>query len=89
MQRPSQPQCPHSCVLVPATDPKIGRHELMPGVRRSCRGKQEPLRWWLNEKKEFGREHMWVGLSECGHPHLPLLCSQNCASIAAAHCASE
>ncbi|KAL4857201.1 hypothetical protein ACK3TF_002502 [Chlorella vulgaris] len=41
-----------------AVDPKIGRHELMPGVRRSCRGKQEPLRWWLNEKKEFGREHM-------------------------------
>ena len=37
-------------------DPLVGRHEVL-GVRRSCRAPQEPLKWWLNEKKEFGREH--------------------------------
>ncbi|KAL4452119.1 hypothetical protein ABPG75_007781 [Micractinium tetrahymenae] len=40
-----------------AADPHIGRHEVLPGVRRSSRQKQEPLKWWLNEKKEFGRSH--------------------------------
>lgn len=46
------PYCPPSC-----TDPRIGRHEVLPGVRRSARQRQEPLKWWLNEKKEFGRSH--------------------------------
>lgn len=42
-----------------ATDPTIGRHEVAPGVRRSCRSHEEPLRWWLNESKNFSRaEHM-------------------------------
>ena len=39
-------------------DPTIGRHEVAPGVRRSCRSHEEPLRWWLNESKNFSRtEH--------------------------------
>lgn len=44
----------------PPADPRIGLHEVVPGVRRSSRQKQEPLKWWLNEKKEFGREHKCV-----------------------------
>lgn len=38
-------------------DPSNGLREVLPGVRRSGRQKTEPLKWWLNEKKEFGREH--------------------------------
>lgn len=45
---------------LPCADPRIGRHEVVPGVRRSSRQKQEPLKWWLNEKKEFGRNHKCV-----------------------------
>ena len=53
-----------ACALWPPAsplpaDPLIGRHEVL-GMRRSCRAPQEPLKWWLNEKKEFGREHQCV-----------------------------
>ncbi len=54
------PLCFAACPL-PHADPHIGRHEIVPGVRRSSRQKQEPLKWWLNEKKEFGRAHKCVG----------------------------
>lgn len=50
----------NTCTLIDCpmcTDPRIGRHEVLPGVRRSARQKQEPLKWWLNEKLEFGRSH--------------------------------
>ncbi|EFN54867.1 hypothetical protein CHLNCDRAFT_134945 [Chlorella variabilis] len=40
-----------------AVDPTIGRREVLPGVRRSCRSRQGPLKWWLNERQEFGRQH--------------------------------
>jgi len=38
-----------------AVDPEVGRREVAPGIRRSMRRAQEPLRWWLGEKKEFDR----------------------------------
>ncbi|KAI8105084.1 hypothetical protein M9435_000256 [Picochlorum sp. BPE23] len=38
-----------------AVDITIGRQEIAPGLRRSTRRAQEPLRWWLGEKKQFDR----------------------------------
>ena len=38
-----------------AVDITIGRQEIAPGLRRSMRRAQEPLRWWLGEKKQFDR----------------------------------
>lgn len=38
-----------------AIDPGVGRQEVAPGVRRSMRQPQQPLKWWLGEKKEFDR----------------------------------
>eukprot|EP00887_Chlorella_sp_A99_P007662 scaffold20.g7662.t1 len=35
----------------------MGRQEVAPGVRRSTRSREQPLKWWLNECKEYGREH--------------------------------
>lgn len=29
-------------------------------MRRSCRSRQGPLKWWLNERQEFGRQHQCV-----------------------------
>ena len=37
------------------TNKNVGRQEVAPGIRRSTRRSQEPLRWWLGEKKEFNR----------------------------------
>ena len=38
-----------------AVDVTVGRQEVAPGLRRSTRRAQEPLRWWLGEKKQFDR----------------------------------
>lgn len=38
-----------------AVDITVGRQEIAPGLRRSTRRAQEPLRWWLGEKKQFDR----------------------------------
>lgn len=38
-----------------AVDITVGRQEVAPGLRRSTRRAQEPLRWWLGEKKQFDR----------------------------------
>ena len=38
-----------------AVNPGVGRQEVAPGVRRSMRQAQQPLKWWLGEKKEFDR----------------------------------
>lgn len=37
-------------------DPRCGRQEIAPGIRRSTRKKQEPLQWWRGEVKQFTRE---------------------------------
>ncbi|GAB4819138.1 hypothetical protein N2152v2_006184 [Parachlorella kessleri] len=37
-------------------DPKTGRREVAPGIRRSTRQKQSPLQWWRGETKNFSRQ---------------------------------
>lgn len=38
-----------------ANDANVGLQEVAPGLRRSTRRSQEPLKWWLNEKKVMSR----------------------------------
>ena len=38
-----------------ANDANVGFQEVAPGLRRSTRRAQEPLKWWLNEKKVLSR----------------------------------
>ena len=38
-----------------ANDTNVGLQEVAPGLRRSTRRAQEPLKWWLNEKKVMSR----------------------------------
>ena len=38
-----------------ADDANVGIQEVAPGLRRSTRRAQEPLKWWLNEKKVLSR----------------------------------
>jgi len=38
-----------------AMDANVGLQEVAPGLRRSTRRAQEPLKWWLGEKKQFNR----------------------------------
>lgn len=40
-----------------AARPDMGMHEVAPGLRRSTRQREPPLKWWLNESKVFAREH--------------------------------
>lgn len=59
------PACLGLYFPLPPSD-RFGMHtEGLGGVRRSGRQKQEPLKWWLNEKKEFGREHQCVAAACC------------------------
>ena len=38
-----------------ANDANVGLQQVAPGLRRSTRRAQEPLKWWLNEKKVLSR----------------------------------
>ena len=76
---------PWSCSHHPClpADPRIGRQELLPGMRRTTRQREAPLKWWLNEKKEFGRQHKWVGAGRGWEGQQQAFCSATPLFLAA------